>query len=156
MCQPPHLHKCTVDFGSITSRCSTNATAVLFFKRIDDQPSKRCNPALAYNTEYCINVAIDNKVKYGLLIKSIKHVRLLKDSWIRNSLWKNVWLGELLPFFKNALFSSSPPALLRNTLMKRTSCEGPQNALKLGIRDFKENLARDRDWNYARDVGYQK
>ena len=59
-------------------------------------------------------------------------------------------------FSKNALFLSSPPALLRNTSVKRTSCEGPQNALKLGIRDFKENSARDRDWNYAREVGYQK
>lgn len=155
MCQPPHLQKCTVDFGSITSRCSSNAPAALFFKTIVDQPSKRCNPALAYSTEDCINVAIDNKVKYGLLIKSIKHVRLLKDSWIRNSEKMYGW-ESYCHFSKNALFSSSPPALLRNTSMKKTSCEGPQNALRLGIRDFKENSGRDRDWNYAREVGYQK
>ena len=67
--------------------------------------SHRNGATLPWRTvlEYCMNVAIDNKVKYGLLIKSIKHVRLLKDSWIRNNLWKNVWLGELLPFFKKCL-----------------------------------------------------
>ena len=59
-------------------------------------------------------------------------------------------------FSKNALFLSSPPALLRNMSVKRTSCEGAQNALKLGIRDFIENSGRDRDRNNARDVGYQK
>ena len=47
---PPRIHECTVGFGSITSRCSSNAPAVLFFERIVDQPSKRCKRALAYST----------------------------------------------------------------------------------------------------------
>ena len=165
MCQPPHLHKCTVDFGSITSRCSTNATAVLFFKRIDDRPSKRCSPALAYSTEYCINVAMDNKVKNGLLIKSIKHVRLLKDSWIRNSLWKNVSLGELLPFFKKCLvFIQSTCVVTKHVGDKNLLWGSPEALSGAGISPIwssgfgilKKIRGRDRDWNYAREVGYQK
>ena len=92
-----------------------------------------------------MNVAIDNKVKYGLLIESIKHVRLLKTVELEIVCEKMYGWESYCHFSKNALFSSSPPALLRKTSVKRTACEGPQNALKLGIRDFKENSGRDRD-----------
>jgi len=123
------------------------------------------NPALAYSTEYCINVAIDNKVKYGLLIKSIKHLRLLKDSWIRNSLWKNVWLGELLPFFKKCLvFIQSTSVVTKHVGEKNLlwgspigfSGSGISLIWSSGFGILKKIRGRDRDWNYAREVGYQK
>ena len=91
--------------------------------------------------------------------------RLLKDSWIRNSLWKNVSLGELLPFFKKCLvFIQSTCVVTKHVGDKNLLWGSPEALSGAGISPIwssgfgilKKIRGRDRDWNYAREVGYQK